>query len=50
MQKHLLHKRITMRNELQSFLGYHWCGQVSCTFEPIADQSDSNNKRPDKTG
>ncbi len=42
MQKHLLYKRFTMRNELLSFSGYHWCVQVNYGFEPMGNQIDSN--------
>jgi hypothetical protein len=48
MQKQLTHKRFTMRNELPSFSGYHWCAQVNYDFEPIANQTDRNYKRPDR--
>ena len=48
MQKQLTHKRFTMRNELPSFSGYHWCAQVSDAFELIANQTERNYKRPDR--
>ena len=48
MRKHLLHKRFTMRNELGSFSGSLWYVQASYGFEPIANQIDSNYKRPDE--
>ncbi|HEY5465308.1 MAG TPA: hypothetical protein VIJ95_18790 [Hanamia sp.] len=47
MQKYLLHKQFTMRNEALSFSGCHWYVQVNYGFEPIENTIDSNYKRPD---
>lgn len=47
MQSLMLYKRFTKRNEVLSFSGCHWCVEANYGFAPIANQIDSNCKRPD---